>query len=118
MSYFVAPEKGLTIAFFQGGEATGCPERLPDVADGSLHSPFLISRADRAGSGQEMVVSTEFEKSRMEEDLVAMTLQHNRLHIVIQSDARHAGPGLKRMDMSAQKVFHRLIEEKLQIQST
>ena len=90
MSYFVAPEKGLTIAFFQGGEATSRPERFPYVTDGSLHSPFLISGADRAGPGQENGDEAQNSRSRGWKRIHHRDVETRRLFIVIQSDAGHA----------------------------
>src|SRR5438552_1716606 len=71
MSNLVAPEKGLTIALLQSVEGTGGPEGLAYIADRSLDATLLISRAHRAGPGQKVVVTTEFEKSRIKEDGVA-----------------------------------------------
>jgi len=49
-------------------------------------------------------------------DLVAPALQHGTPKIVVENDPGLATPVVEGMDMSAQKVLHRLIEEELQIQ--
>ena len=53
---------------------------------------------------------------RVEQDLISTTLQHCAFEIVIEDHAGLPGPLFKRMHMPTQKVFHRLIEEELQIQ--
>ena len=118
MSNLVAPEKGLTIALLQSVEGTGGPEGLAYIADRSLDATLLISRAHRAGPGQKVVVTTEFEKSRIKEDGVAAAFQHDTFEIIVKGDAGSSRPGLKSMDVPAQEVFHGLIEEKLQVEST
>ena len=52
----------------------------------------------------------------MKVDLAAAAFQHRAAEVVIENHAGLAGPVLKGMDMAAQKVLHRLIEEELQIQ--
>src|SRR5881398_2447757 len=79
---------------------------------------LLISRAHLAGPGQKVVVTTELEKSRIKEDGVAAASQDDTFEIIVKGDARSSRPGLKRMDVPAQEVFHGLIEEKLQVKST
>jgi hypothetical protein len=79
---------------------------------------LLISRTHLAGPGQKVVVTTEFEKSRIKEDRVAAAFQHDAFEIVVKGDARSSRLGLKRMDVPAQEVFHGLVEEKLQVEST
>ena len=64
-----------------------------------------------------MIVSAEFEQAGMEVDGVTATLQHHTPHVVVQDDAGHAGPRLKGTHMPTQKIFHGLIEEKLQVES-
>jgi len=51
MSYFVAPEKGLAMHSSRVVKQR-LPRKTPDVAHGSLHSPFLISRATAQGRGR------------------------------------------------------------------
>src|SRR5271155_122275 len=65
-----------------------------------------------------MVVTAEFEKSRMKEDGVAAAFQHHALEIIVEGDAGGSRPGLESMDVPAQEVLHGLIEEKLQVEST
>ena len=81
MSNLVAPEKGLTIALFQSAEGTAGPEGLAYIANRSLDPTLLISRAHRAGPGQEMVVTAEFEKSRIKEDGVAAAFKTTLLRL-------------------------------------
>jgi len=88
MSNLVAPKKGLTIALFQSVEGTGGPEGLAYIADGTFDPTLLISRAHLAGSGQKVVVTTEFEKSRIKEDGVAAAFQDDTFEIIVKGDAR------------------------------
>src|SRR5436305_15208289 len=106
MSNLVAPEKGLTIALFESVEGTGGPEGLPYIADRSLDATLLISRAHRAGPGQKVVVTTEFEKSRIKEDGVAAAFQHDTIESIVMGDAASSTPGRKRMELCAQECFH------------
>src|SRR5260370_25839242 len=116
MSDLVGPEKGLTIALFQSAEGTAGPEGFAYIADRSLDPTLLISRAHRAGPGQEMVVTAEFEKPRMEVDGVAAAFQYHTFEIIVQRYARGSCPGLESMDVPAQEVLYGLIEEKLQVE--
>jgi hypothetical protein len=118
MSNLVAPEKGLTIALFESVEGTGGPEGLAYISNRSLDAALLISRAHLAGPGQKVIVTTEFEKSRIKEDGVAAAFQDDTFEMIVKGDAGSSTPGLKRMDVPAQEVFHGLIEEKLQVEST
>jgi hypothetical protein len=60
----------------------------------------------------------QLQQARVKQDLIAAALQYRAFQVVVKQYARLAGPELKRMHMSTQKVFHRLIEEKLQIQGS
>ena len=117
MSNLVAPEKGLTIALLQSAEGPAGPEGLAYIADGTFDPTLLISRAHLAGPGQKVVVTTEFEKSRIKEDGVAAAFQHDTFEIIVKGNAGSSRPGLKSMDVPAQEVFHGLIEEKFQVES-
>ena len=61
-------------------------------------------------------MSAEFYQPRAEVDLVTSALQHRTAEVVVKDDAWLPGPVLKGMDVSAQKVLHRLVKEELQIQ--
>jgi hypothetical protein len=95
MGYLIAPGEGLAIAFGQGGKRTAGPEGIPHIADGSLHAPFLIPRAQLARLRREMVVCAPIEQVRIEKNLAAAPLQHGGLEIVVENRARLAVPGLK-----------------------
>jgi hypothetical protein len=118
MGHLIAPQPGLVIAFGQGGESPAGPEGVPHVADGSFHAPFLIAGTHLAGPGLEVVVGTQFEQTRVEEDLAAAPLQHGRLEIVVKNHAWLTVPLLKGVHMTAQEVLRGLIEEELQVQAT
>ena len=51
MGDLITPQQGLTITFFQGGEATTRPERFAHITNGPLHPAFLIAGAHLAGLG-------------------------------------------------------------------
>ncbi len=116
MRYLVAPDQCLPIAFGQRAEGTARPERIADVTNGALHATFLISGADLAGPRNEVVVGAQLHQSRMEVNLSAAALQNDTAEIVVEHHAGLAGPCLKSVDVTAQEVLHRLIEEELQIQ--
>ena len=116
MRHLVAPEPGLAVAFGQRGECAAGPEGIPHIANGPLHAPFLIARAHLAGPWREVIVRAQFDQARVEMNLVAASLQHGAIEIVVEDHARLAGPGLKGMHVAAQEVLHRLIEEELQVQ--
>ena len=54
----------------------------------------------------------------MKQDLITAPLQHRAFQVVVKQYARLAGPELKGMNVTAQEVFHRLIEEELQVQGS
>jgi hypothetical protein len=54
----------------------------------------------------------------MKQNLIAAPLQHHRFQIVVENRARLTIPRLESMHVSAQKVLHRLVKEKLQIEGT
>jgi hypothetical protein len=118
MRDLIAPEEGLPIALFQGGEGTARPKRVTHIANGPFHPAFLVSGTYLAGTSCEVVVSAEFHQTRVKVDLIATPFQYGTAEIVIENDARLARPSLKGVDMAAQEVLHSLIEEKLQVQRT
>jgi hypothetical protein len=54
-----------------------------------------------AGPGREVVVRAEFEQTRMEQNLIAAPLEHDRAQVVVENDARLAVPSLKGAYVSA-----------------
>ena len=61
-------------------------------------------------------MSRQFNQTRIEVDLVAAPFKHHTAQIVKQQRIRNALPVLKGIDVTAQKAFHLLVEEELQIQ--
>src|SRR5512143_422288 len=116
MRDLVAPEERLTVALGQRGEGSARPERVADIANSALYSPFLISGPDLAGAGGEVVVGAQLQQPRMEVDLLAAALQHGTAEVVIENHARLTGPSLEGVHVPAQEILHGLIEEELQIQ--
>ena len=116
MRHLIAPEQCLPVAFGERGEGTARPEGFANIANGSLHATFLITGADLTGTSDEVIMSAELHQSRVEVDLVASAFEHRAAKVVVKNHARLAGPVLEGMDMAAQKVLHRLVEEELQIQ--
>ena len=114
--HLIAPEQCLPIAFGERGEGTARPEGFAHIANGSLHAAFLIAGADLTGACDEVIMSAQLHQSRVEVDLVAPAFEHRAAKVVVENHARLAGPVLEGMNMSAQKVLHRLVEEELQIQ--
>src|SRR5580658_2969237 len=54
----------------------------------------------------------------MKVNLIAATLQHRALEIVVKNHARLPVPIRKRMHVAAQEILHGLVEEELQIQGS
>src|ERR1019366_3750065 len=74
----------------------------------AFHAFFLVARAHLArASRHKVIVRTEFDQARVEQDLIAATLQHAAFEIVVQDHSRLAGPGLKRVNVAAQEVLRR-----------
>ena len=117
MRHLIAPQQSLAIAFGQCGEGAARPERIAHIADGSFHASFLIACAHLARAWREVIVRAKLQQSRMKQNLIAAPFQHGALEVVVKNHTRLAGPGFKRMHVTAQEVLHRLIEEELQIQS-
>jgi hypothetical protein len=95
--------------------------RRPLNADGGDDASVvtdLIAGAHLARSRSEVIVRTQLDQPGMKLDLIAAALQHRTLEIVVKDHARLPGPVLKSMHVDAQEVFHGLIEEELQIQSS
>jgi hypothetical protein len=105
----------LAIAFRQSGEDAASPERIAYIPNSSLHAAFLISCPYLTRTRGEVIVSGQFQQSRVEMNLVAAAFQHRAAKIVVQDDPGNPGPGLKGVHVTAQKVFHRLVQEELQV---
>src|SRR6266404_4236299 len=112
----ISPEQSLTIAFGQRCECPASPERIADIANGSLHTSFLVARAYLARPWREVVMRTQLDESRVKQNLIAATFEYGTFQVVVKNHSRLAGPEFKRMDVAAQEVLHGLIEEELQIQ--
>jgi hypothetical protein len=106
----------LTIAFGQRGEGAARPERIAHIADGALHTPFLIARAHLAEPRSEVIVRAQLDELRVKQNLIAAPFEHGAFQVVVKDRARLPGPGCKRVDVAAQEVLHGLIEKELQIQ--
>src|SRR5713226_70430 len=112
----ISPEQSLTIAFGQRCEGAARPERIADIADGPLHTPFLIARAHLARPWSEVVVRAQLDESRVKQNLIAAAFEHGTFQVVVKDHSRLPGPEFKRVDVAAEEVLHGLIEEELQIQ--
>src|SRR5215472_7549284 len=115
MRDLIAPSQRLPVALGQRGEGAACPERIPNIANGSFHAAFLIPGADLAGTSDKVIMRAQLHQPWMEVDLIAAALQHGTAEIVIENHPRLSAPILKRMHVAAQKVLHGLIEEEFQI---
>src|ERR1700730_4034466 len=118
MGDLVTPEKGLAVQLSQSGERSCGPERLAYIKNCSLHSSFLISCPYLAGARSEVIMRAQVQQPRMKVNLVAAPFQHGTAEVIVEKDSWLARPCLKRVDMATQKIFHTLIEEEFQIQST
>src|ERR1039457_1876266 len=116
MRDLIPPEERLTIAFGQRGEGAARPERIAHIADGALHTPFLIARTHLAGPWSEGIVRAQLDKLRVKQNLIAAPFEHGALQVVVKNYAWLPGPEIKRVDVAAQEVLHGLIDRKLQIQ--
>src|SRR4051794_38506747 len=106
MCHFVAPRPGLTIALHQGGKGPAGPEGIAHIPDSALHAPFLMGGAYLTRLRREMVMSAEFQQTRMKQNLITAPFQHRRLQIVIENHARLTVPGLKSAHVTAQEILH------------
>src|SRR5882672_8692494 len=113
----IAPLERLSIALFERGESATRPERIAHIADGTFHPALLIARAHLARAWNEVMVSRQFQQAGIEEDLIVAAFEYGAAQVVIQDDARHAGERFKGMHVTAQEVFHHLIEEELKVKS-
>ena len=62
-------------------------------------------------------MSAQFQQPGIEVNLIAAALQHRAFQIVVKNHAGLSAPVLEGVDMAAQKILRRLIEEEFQIQS-
>jgi hypothetical protein len=60
----------------------------------------------------------QVQQPRMKVNLVTAPFQHGTAEVIVEKDSWLTGPSLKRVNMATQKIFHTLIEEEFQIQST
>src|SRR5215469_6276855 len=118
MRHLVTPEQGLAVQLFQSSECSAGPEGLAYKKNGSLHAPFLISGPYLAGARSKVIMRAQVQQARIKVNLVAASFQHGTAEVIVEKDSWLAGPSLKGVDMTTQKVFHALIEEEFQIQGT
>src|SRR5580692_632139 len=111
MRHLIAPDESLPVAFGECGKRTARPKRFANIANGSLHASFLITGADLTGASDKVIVSAEFHESRVEMNLTAPPFENRTAKVVVKDHARLAGPVLEGVDMAAQKVLQRLVEE-------
>ena len=76
MGDLVAPGQSLAIAFGERGEGSSGPERIAHIPNSSFYASFLVSGAGLTRPCGEVIVRAQFEQARMEQDLIAATLQH------------------------------------------
>jgi hypothetical protein len=62
-----------------------------------------------------VIVSRQFQQSRVKTNRIAQAVQHGGLEIVVKHHTWTPAPVVEGMDVSPQKVFQRLIEEELQV---
>src|SRR5690606_15852065 len=64
----------------------------------------------RARTRLEVVVPCELEDAIVKPHVLAGSLEHDALEVVVEDDTRHAAEVLERLGVSAQEALHRLIE--------
>lgn len=120
MRHLIAPRQSLAVAFGQRGEAPSGPERIAYITDGSLHATLLVAGAHLTAhltrAGCKVIMRAQLDQAGIEQNLIAAPLQHGCLEIVVENHARLTVPRLKGVNVAAQEVFRRLIEEELQKQ--
>src|SRR5450631_2808454 len=118
MRHLIAPDESLAITLSQSRESAARPERVAYIANGPFHAAFLITPPHLAGFRREVIVRAKVDEARMKQDVTAAALEDRAFEIVVKNHARLAGPGFKRMHVTAQKVLRRLIKEELQVQGS
>ena len=88
MGNLVAPEEGLSITLFQGGEVAAGPEGFTHVTNHAFDAAFLITGPHLTGTSDAVVVGTQLQQTGMEVDLIAAPLQHRTAKIVMKNHAR------------------------------
>ena len=117
MGHFIAPLPGLRRAMRKSEKVAAGPEGIADVANGAFDAAFLIACADLARARLKVIVAAAGEDAWMKANVTAATFEHDAAEVVVKDRARLAAEEGEGAHMAAQEAFHRLIEEKLQIQS-
>ncbi len=114
--HLTAPLLRLPVALGQRGEGASRKEGFACAANRALDASFLITRAHLAGTRDEVIVSAQLKQARVQVNFTTPEFQRSTAEIVVDDHARLGRPTLKGMHVAAQKVFHGLIEEELQIE--
>src|SRR5437867_6922731 len=112
----VAPGARLTVEVGERGERARREEALADVAYSPLDAPFFRSPRRPAGAGLEVIVRAQLDKTRMEVDRIASSLEHGRAQVVVQDGPGNAAQLLEGAHVAPQEVLEALVEEELQRQ--
>src|SRR5215468_5034026 len=116
MSDFISPGASLEIGIFQIGEGTGGKERMTDVLDGALDSPFLITASGSARSRSKVVMRAQFKQPGMKVDRIAMPLQDHRPHVVVDHGPGRGSPIREGIDVPTHQVLQALVEKEFEIE--
>ncbi len=98
------------------GEWPGREVGIPYVPYRSLDASFLIAPRRRDRTRLTVIVGGQFEQAWMKADRIPVPFQHRAAEIVVQHDSGNPAPIGKRIDMAAEEVLQRLVEEELQKQ--
>ncbi len=78
---------------------------VADILDGPFNTPLLIATCWTTGAGFKMVVGTELEDPRVKPDPVAVALNDDARHVVVENMARYAPKIVKGVNVSEQKIL-------------
>ncbi len=118
MGNVIPPLARLAVEILKCGKWPCREERSPHELDRAFHAAFFVAAANLTRTNEEMVMGAKLEQPRMELYGVSATFQDRRTQVVAQNRSRHTTPILEGMNVAAQEVFQRLVEEKLEKQST
>src|SRR5437764_15454717 len=77
----------MAIAFGQRGKGSARRERIAHIADGPFHAAFLIAGAHLARPWSEVIMRAQLYQPGVKLNLIAATLQHRTLEIVVKNYA-------------------------------
>ena len=109
------PPARLRVHIVQAGEGSQWPKVLAHISDGALHFTFFPGRRDMTSAGNEAILASECEETRIEPHQIALVFSDSGSEIVEPKFAGTTAQLLESMNVATHECLETLAVSKLQI---